>query len=46
MLKRRLITMRWTCSDYVHHSHRWKWAAWLCGWMQYLWALRHLRVGL
>ena len=29
-MKRSLRTA-WTCSDYVHHQHRWRWTAWLCG---------------
>jgi hypothetical protein len=34
-MKRRL-RIRWTCSDYVSHSHRWRWSAWLCGRVQWL----------
>lgn len=30
------LTMQWTCSDYVHHSHRFRWVAWLCGRAQLL----------
>jgi hypothetical protein len=33
---RRRIAIRWTCSDYVSHSHRWRWSAWLCGRVQWL----------
>lgn len=34
----RKLRLRWTCSDRVHHSHRWRWTAWLCGRAQRLWA--------
>jgi hypothetical protein len=30
-LKKIRIRMFWTCSDFVHHEHRWRWTAWLCG---------------
>lgn len=30
-MKKRRIRFRWTCSDYVHHEHRWYWTVWLCG---------------
>ena len=33
-LKKRKIKIRWTCSNYVHHEHRWKWIARLCGRIQ------------
>jgi hypothetical protein len=32
MLRLRIV---WTCSDEVHHEHRWWWTAWLCGRLQY-----------
>lgn len=35
MRRRRIIS--WTCSDFVHHEHRWKWSAWICSWVQMLW---------
>jgi hypothetical protein len=35
-LRKRKIEIRWTCSDFVHHEHRWKWTAWLCGRWQWL----------
>lgn len=34
-MKKRRLQMKWTCSDFVKHSHRWKWSAWLCGRWQY-----------
>ena len=27
----------WTCSDYSHHEHRWKWTAGFCGRLQWIW---------
>jgi hypothetical protein len=24
-----MMRLRWSCSDFVHHEHRWKWSAWL-----------------
>lgn len=24
------IKVRFTCSDYKHHEHRYKWTAWVC----------------
>jgi hypothetical protein len=33
-MRARNIFLRWTCSDYVYHEHRYKWTAWLCGVMQ------------
>jgi hypothetical protein len=38
-MKKRKLKIRWTCSDFVKHSHRWKWSVWLCGRWQYLIAL-------
>ena len=35
-MKKRKLRIKWTCSNYVHHQHRWKWTAWLCGRLQYL----------
>lgn len=35
-LNSRELRKHWTCSDFVHHEHRWKWAAWLCGRAQML----------
>lgn len=32
--RKRKLLIRWTCSDYVRHNHRWKWSARLCGWIQ------------
>ena len=29
--RKRTIRLRWSCSDYVKHEHRWRWTAWLCG---------------
>lgn len=34
LMKKRKIKIRWTCSNYVHHEHRWKWTARLCGRIQ------------
>jgi hypothetical protein len=28
--------LRWSCSNFVKHEHRWKWTAWLCGRFQRL----------
>jgi hypothetical protein len=28
--------MRWSCSDFAHHEHRWRWSAWLCGKRQWV----------
>jgi hypothetical protein len=28
------LKIRWSCSDFTHHEHCYKWTAWLCGWMQ------------
>ena len=25
------IAVRWTCTDWGGHEHRWRWTAWLCG---------------
>jgi hypothetical protein len=25
------VRIRWTCSDFVHHEHRTKLGAWICG---------------
>lgn len=33
----RRLAIRWTCSDYANHNHRWKWTAWLCGRLQMVW---------
>ena len=33
---KRKIKICWTCSDYVYHEHKYKWAAYLCGKIQYL----------
>jgi hypothetical protein len=33
---RHRIRFMWTCSDYIHHEHRWRWSAWLCGRLQYV----------
>ena len=34
-MKKRKLKFAWTCSDFSHHQHRWKWIAWLCGRWQY-----------
>ena len=28
------IEIKWSCSDYCHHEHKYKWTAWLCGRIQ------------
>jgi hypothetical protein len=33
---KRKIKKAWTCSDFVHHEHRTKFGAWVCGLMQRL----------
>jgi hypothetical protein len=42
MNKRKAVVI-YTCSDFVHHQHRWRWSAWLCGRVQKyraeMWAL-------
>lgn len=30
----RVLRYVWTCADFTHHEHRWKWSAWLCGLLQ------------
>jgi hypothetical protein len=35
-MSERHIWLRWRCSDYVYHEHRYKWTARLCGVMQYV----------
>ena len=35
-MKRRKIRIAWTCSDFVHHEHRYKFMAYLCGNIQYI----------
>ena len=29
--------VKWSCSNFVHHEHRWRWTAWVCGRAQLLW---------
>jgi hypothetical protein len=36
---KRKIKFVWTCSDFVKHKHKTYAGAWLCGQLQYLWAL-------
>ena len=39
-MRARTIRWRWTCVDHgvgALHAHRWRWTAWLCGRVQYLW---------
>jgi len=33
-MKKKKVKIKWSCSDYCHHEHRWKWSAWLCGRIQ------------
>lgn len=33
-MSKQRIKVRWTCSNAVHHEHRWYWVAWLCGQLQ------------
>lgn len=35
-MNRRKITLRWTCSNYVHHEHKFRWIAFICGKFQQL----------
>jgi len=30
-MKKKRIRIACTCSDFMHHEHRWRWTAWLCG---------------
>lgn len=30
------IKIKWTCTNFVHHVHRWRFTAWLCGRKQLL----------
>lgn len=30
------IKIVWTCSDFLHHEHRYKFTAWICGKIQIL----------
>lgn len=32
--KRRKLRIHWTCSNFAHHSHRWRWTAAICGALQ------------
>ena len=34
VMKKKKLRIVWTCSDQVHHEHRWYWTAWLCGRIQ------------
>lgn len=31
---KRKLRFSWSCSDYTHHQHRYRWTAWLCGRVQ------------
>jgi hypothetical protein len=33
-LKKKNIRIKYTCSDYCHHEHKYKLTAWLCGRIQ------------
>lgn len=35
-MKKAIRIIHWTCSDFVHHEHRWYWGARLCGRVQRL----------
>lgn len=37
-MKKRKLKLMWTCSDFVHHEHRFRWTAVVCGKVQYYWA--------
>lgn len=43
-IKKRKIKIVWSCSDYCHHEHKYKWTAYLCGRVQYL--ISRLRINL
>lgn len=36
-MSKRKIRIVWSCSDFVHHEHRTKGGAWLCGRVQMVW---------
>lgn len=41
----RKLRLRWTCSDFCDHYHRWKWTAAICGKIQfYLFKIGYSRV--
>lgn len=45
-IEKRRIRVAYSCSDYAHHLHRWKWSAYLCGRVQYIFAcIKWLREG-
>ena len=33
-LKKKKIRIKYTCSDYCHHEHKYKFTAWICGRIQ------------
>ncbi len=33
-MKARKLRLCWTCSDFIHHEHRWRWTAWVCAQLQ------------
>ena len=34
--RKRKLKVRWSCSDYTRHEHRWLWTARLCGFVQWM----------
>ncbi len=36
-MKKRKLRLCWSCSDFVHHEHRYKITAWICSQTQRLW---------
>ena len=30
-MKKKKLSIVWSCSDWVHHEHKTWWGAWLCG---------------
>ena len=33
-MRKQKLKLIWTCSDYVKHTHRWFWTAYVCGRIQ------------
>ncbi len=36
MFPKHKLQITWTCSNYIHHQHKWKWSAWICEKLQML----------
>lgn len=41
MCGRNQVKIIYTCSDFKHHEHRYKWMAAICGRVQYFFAAKH-----